>query len=152
VPNPPRIVILNGPNLNLLGTREPEIYGSDTLDDIRASCAAHAAGLGLEVDFRQSNSESELIGWIQQARGACAGLIINPAAYTHSSVAILDALQMLDAPVVELHLSNIFKREPFRHHSYVSPVARGIICGFGAHGYILALDAVARVIGAREKA
>lgn len=151
MPTLPRIAILNGPNLNLLGTREPEIYGSDTLDDIRAACEAHGAVLGLEIDLRQSNSEGELIDWIQEARGTRAGLIINPAAYTHSSVAIMDALQVLDAPVVELHLSNIFKREPFRHHSYVSPVAAGLICGFGAHGYILALDAMARLIGARER-
>ncbi len=151
MPNPPRILILNGPNLNLLGTREPGIYGSDTLDDIRAACEARGTALGLETDLRQSNHEGEMVDWIQQARGACAGLIINPAAYTHSSVAIADALRMLDAPVVELHLSNIFKREPFRHHSYVSPVAQGLICGFGAHGYILALDAMARLIGAQER-
>jgi len=151
VPHPPRILILNGPNLNLLGTREPEIYGSDTLDDIRAACAAHGTSLGLEIDLRQSNSEADLVDWIQQARAGVAGVIINPAAYTHSSIAIRDALQLLDTPVVELHLSNIFKREPFRHHSYVSPVARGLICGFGAHGYILALDAIARLIGARER-
>lgn len=151
MPTLPRIAILNGPNLNLLGTREPEIYGSDTLDDIRVACEAHGAAIGLEIDLRQSNSEGELVDWIQEARGTRAGLIINPAAYTHSSVAIMDALQMLDAPVVELHLSNIFKREAFRHHSYVSPVAAGLICGFGAHGYILALDAIARLIGARER-
>jgi len=151
VPTLPRIAILNGPNLNLLGTREPEIYGTDTLDDIRVACEAHGAAIGLEIDLRQSNSEGELIDWIQEARGTRAGLIINPAAYTHSSVAIMDALRMLDAPVVELHLSNIFKREAFRHHSYISPVATGLICGFGAHGYILALDAIARLIGARER-
>lgn len=151
MPTLPRIAILNGPNLNLLGTREPEIYGSDTLDDIRVACEAHGAAIGLEIDLRQSNSEGELVDWIQEARGTRAGLIINPAAYTHSSVAIMDALRMLDAPVVELHLSNIFKREAFRHHSYVSPVAAGLICGFGAHGYILALDAIARLIGARER-
>ncbi len=151
MPTLPRIAILNGPNLNLLGTREPEIYGTDTLDDIRVACEAHGAAIGLEIDLRQSNSEGELIDWIQEARGTRAGLIINPAAYTHSSVAIMDALRMLDAPVVELHLSNIFKREAFRHHSYISPVATGLICGFGAHGYILALDAIARLIGARDR-
>lgn len=134
----------------MLGTREPEIYGRETLDDIREACEAHAAALGLGVELRQSNSEGELVGWIQQARGDCAALIINPAAYTHSSLAIMDALAMLDVPVVELHLSNIFRREAFRHHSYVSPVAHGLICGFGAHGYILALDAVARLIGTQE--
>ncbi|MEE8332904.1 MAG: type II 3-dehydroquinate dehydratase [Alphaproteobacteria bacterium] len=144
-------MIVNGPNLNLLGIREPEIYGRDTLDDIRLACESHGVTLGLEIDLRQSNSEGALIDWIQEARGACAGLIINPAAYTHSSVAIMDALQVLDAPVVELHLSNIFKREAFRHHSYVSPVAAGLICGFGAHGYILALDAMARLIETQER-
>lgn len=151
MPTPPRILILNGPNLNLLGTREPEIYGTDTLEDIRASCEAQGAALGVEIDLRQSNSEADLVGWIQEARTGFDGLIINPAAFTHSSIAIRDALQMLDAPVVELHLSNIFRREPFRHHSYVSPVAQGLICGFGAYGYSLAMDAMARLIGVRER-
>lgn len=144
------ILILNGPNLNMLGNREPEIYGRDTLDDIRRACETHGKALGFEVALRQSNSEGELVDWIQQARGSCAGLIINPAAYTHSSVAIRDALTLVDAPVIELHLSNIFRREPFRHHSFVSAVAHGLICGFGSHGYILALDAIARLADIQE--
>ena len=127
----------------MLGVREPETYGRETLDDIRASCLSHAEATGVEIDFRQSNSESELIAWIQQA--SADGVVINPAAYTHTSVAIMDALILTGLPVVEVHLSNIFRREPFRHRSYVSPVARGVICGFGAHGYLLAIDAMARL-------
>ena len=129
----------------MLGVREPAIYGTQTLDDIREMCAARAAESGIGIDFRQSNSESELIGWIQQARGRFHGIVINPAAFTHTSVAIQDALALTELPVVEIHLSNIFKREPFRHHSYISPVAVGIISGFGAHGYVLAIDAVVRL-------
>ena len=129
----------------MLGVREPEIYGRDTLDDINAACTAHAAAAGAEIDFRQSNSEAELIDWIQQSRGKFAGIIINPAAFTHTSVALHDALVLSELPVIEVHLSNIFRREPFRHHSYVSPVAIGIISGFGAHGYLLALDAMVRL-------
>ena len=142
-----KIMLLNGPNLNMLGVREPEIYGTDTLDDIRALCLDKGAALGVEVDFRQSNSEGELVGWIQSARGDHAGVIINPAAYTHTSIAIMDALIAVELPVIELHLSNPLQREPFRRHSYVSEVARGVICGFGGHGYELALDAMARIIG-----
>jgi 3-dehydroquinate dehydratase-2 len=147
----PKILILNGPNLNMLGRREPAIYGHDTLDDIRKSCLAKAKALGVEVDFRQSNSEGELVGWIQAARDAIDGIIINPAAYTHTSIAILDALLSAELPAIELHLSNPFRREPFRAHSYVSTAARGVICGFGAHGYELALEAMARIVrdGAR---
>lgn len=136
------IFILNGPNLNMLGVREPTIYGSDTLSDIEQRCQAHAQTLGLSVDFRQSNIEGELVTWIQEARNASQGLIINAAAFTHTSVAILDALSLLDAPVIEVHLSNIFAREEFRHHSYVSAVAAGVICGFGWRSYTLALDAL----------
>jgi 3-dehydroquinate dehydratase-2 len=142
-----KIMLLNGPNLNMLGVREPEMYGTDTLDDIRALCLDKGAALGVEVDFRQSNSEGELVGWIQSARGDHAGVIINPAAYTHTSIAIMDALIAVELPVIELHLSNPLRREPFRRHSYVSEVARGVICGFGGHGYELALDAMARIIG-----
>ncbi len=142
-----KIMLLNGPNLNMLGVREPEMYGTDTLDDIRALCLDKGAALGIEVDFRQSNSEGELVGWIQSARGDHAGVIINPAAYTHTSIAIMDALIAVELPVIELHLSNPLRREPFRRHSYVSEVARGVICGFGGHGYELALDAMARIIG-----
>ncbi len=136
------ILILNGPNLNMLGVREPAIYGSDTLADIEARCHAHATALGLSVDFRQSNIEGELVTWIQDARTTHRGVIINAAAFTHTSVALLDALSLLDAPIIEVHLSNIFAREAFRHHSYISPVAAGVICGFGWRGYTLALDAV----------
>lgn len=135
------IFILNGPNLNLLGVREPEIYGRETLEDIRKACEARAAELGLAVDFRQSNSEAELVGWVQEARAAASGIVINAGALTHTSIALLDALLAAEVPVVEVHLSNIFRREPYRRHSYVSEAAQGLICGFGAHGYLLALDA-----------
>jgi 3-dehydroquinate dehydratase-2 len=138
--------LLNGPNLNLLGTREPEIYGRETLADVVAAAQAHAERLGLEIDARQSNLEGELVTWIQEARTAHAGIVINAGAYTHTSVALLDALRLADKPVIEVHLSNIFAREGFRHHSYISPVARGVICGFGSQGYLFALDALARLI------
>lgn len=141
------VLILNGPNLNLLGRREPEIYGSETLAEIEAACAAHAKDLGFPIEFRQTNSETELVEWVQQSRGNFAALIVNGGAYTHTSVALHDALMFCDIPVIEVHLSNIFQREEFRHKSYISPVAKGVICGFGSHGYILALDAVARITG-----
>jgi 3-dehydroquinate dehydratase-2 len=141
------LLVLNGPNLNLLGERDPEQYGRATLADIEAAVRSRAAGHGLEVDFRQSNHEGELVTWIQEARGKVAGLVFNPAGYSHTSVAIADALDLFDAPIVEVHLSNIHKREPFRHHSYVSAVASGVIAGLGAHGYELAVDAVARLAG-----
>lgn len=136
------IYVLNGPNLNLLGTREPEIYGKTTLADIKKMVADRAVTLGLETDFRQTNSEGELVNWIQEARETASGLILNAAAYSHTSIAIFDALSALEIPIMEVHLSNIFKREEFRHHSYVSPVAQGVICGLGAHGYELALEAI----------
>ena len=136
------ILILNGPNLNMLGQREPEIYGHDTLADIESACKAKAKSLGAAVDFRQSNSEAELVTWIQEARGRHAAVVINAAALTHTSVALFDALSMLDVPIVELHLSNIHAREEFRHRSLIAPAATDIICGFGAAGYVLALDAV----------
>lgn len=142
----PTILILNGPNLNMLGIRQPEIYGSETLADIETACASHAAGLGLGVDFRQSNHEGVLVDWVQQARGSMAGIIINAGAYTHTSVALLDALFAVELPAVEVHLSNIHQREEFRHHSFISKAARGMICGFGSHGYILALDAISRLV------
>lgn len=145
------VFILNGPNLNLLGTRQPEVYGYETLEDIRRLCEEHAAALGLTVDFRQTNHEGELVTWVQEARTAARGLIVNAAAYTHTSVALLDALLAVDRPVVEVHLSNIHKREPFRHHSYVSKAAQGMICGFGSHGYVLALDALARLIQSQKE-
>lgn len=141
-----RVLVLNGPNLNMLGARQPEVYGSTTLADIDAMCQARAKDLDLKVECRQSNAEGELVGWIQDARGRYAGLIINPGAYSHTSVAILDALLAVELPVIEVHLSNIHRREVFRHHSYVSQAAQGIICGFGAAGYLLALDGLAQVL------
>jgi 3-dehydroquinate dehydratase-2 len=141
-----KIMVLNGPNLNLLGTRQPEIYGHDTLADIEARLQGRARAHGLELDFRQSNSEGELVTWIQEARTTCVGIIINPAAYTHTSVAILDALLACEMPIIELHLSNPHRREAFRHRSYASRVATGIVAGFGAHGYELALEAIARMV------
>ena len=137
------VLILNGPNLNMLGLREPAIYGSQTLDDLETACQERAEALGLTVDFRQSNSEGDLVGWIQQARADHDGIIINAGAYSHTSIAILDALTLAERPVIEVHLSNIFRREPFRHHSYVSTVARAVICGLGVQGYLMALDAMA---------
>ncbi|TDI64857.1 MAG: type II 3-dehydroquinate dehydratase [Alphaproteobacteria bacterium] len=136
------IYILNGPDLNLLGEREPEIYGTDTLDSIRQQVEAHATDAGHKVDFRQTNGEGDLIDWVQEAREKASGVIINAGAYTHTSVALLDALLTLDIPVIEVHLSNPFKREEFRHHSYVSPAATGLICGLGAQGYLRAIDAL----------
>lgn len=135
--------ILNGPNLNQLGKREPDIYGALTLADIEALCADKAKSLGVEIAFRQSNHEGELVDWIQEAGEKAQGLIINPAAYTHTSVAIQDAIRAAGLPVIEIHLSNIHARESFRHKSYVSPVALGVICGLGADGYSLAMDALA---------
>ena len=142
----PTILILNGPNLNMLGQREPEIYGAQTLADIEASLKAQTVKLGLHVDFRQSNLEGDLVTWIQEESQSCSGLIINSAAYTHTSVAILDALLNFAPPVIEVHLSNIFKREAFRHHSYISGAADGVICGLGANGYLLALSALNDII------
>ena len=142
------VFILNGPNLNLLGSREPDIYGSTTLAEIEAECSRAAANLGLEVDFRQSNTEGELVDWIQEAGGRARGIIINPGAYSHTSIALHDALLGASIPTIEVHLSNIFARERFRRHSYVSPVASGVICGLGPTGYVLALDALARLVRA----
>lgn len=136
------IFVLNGPNLNLLGQREPSVYGTDTLEDVRDLVAARAHGLGVEIVFRQSNHEGVLIDWIQEARGTASGIILNAGAFTHTSIGILDALQAAELPVIEVHLSNIFKREVYRHHSFVSPVAVGVICGLGAKGYELALEAL----------
>lgn len=143
---PKPVFVLNGPNLNLLGTREPEIYGRDTLDDVRKRAEARAAQLGLTISFRQSNHEGELIGWIQEARASASGIILNAGAFTHTSVGILDALSASELPVIEVHLSNIFRRESFRHHSYVSLAAKGVICGLGVQGYELALDAMAKLV------
>ena len=141
------IHIVNGPNLNLLGTREPEIYGTTTLADIEAMCAARATHHGLTANCFQSNDEGELVNIVQQARQSAAGLIINAGAYSHTSVAILDALQAVEAPIIEVDLSNIFAREEFRHHSYISGVAAGVICGLGAQGYEMAIDALAARLG-----
>lgn len=137
------VFILNGPNLNLLGTREPEIYGRETLADIEERCRARARELGLTLEFRQSNHEGELVEWVQEARERAAAVILNAGAYTHTSVALLDALRTYDRFTVELHLSNPGQREPFRHRSYVGMAADGVIAGFGAAGYLHALDAVA---------
>ncbi len=140
------ILVLNGPNLNLLGVREPDTYGRDTLADIEEACLERAADLDLAVDFRQSNHEGQLVDWIQEAREAADGIVLNPGAYTHTSIAILDALRAAEVPIIEVHLSNIHRRESYRRRSYVSEAAQGIICGFGAHGYLLALEAMARLI------
>ena len=141
------VFVLNGPNLNLLGLREPEVYGSETLADIERRVAARAKTLGLDADFRQSNVEGILIDWIHEARTKASGVIINPGAYTHTSVALHDAVKAVDVPTIEVHLSNIHARESFRHHSYLSPVAKGVIVGFGSMGYELALEGLASLIG-----
>lgn len=138
----PSILILNGPNLNLLGTRQPEVYGTTTLADIEAMCHQAAEGLGVEVAFAQSNHEGTLIDQIHAAKGKHAGIVLNAGAYTHTSIALMDAIASVELPVVELHLSNVHAREPFRHTSYIAPVSLGLICGFGAHGYVLALTAI----------
>lgn len=137
------IYVLNGPNLNLLGSRQPDIYGATTLEEIEAMLHAAAGELGQTIEFRQSNQEGELVDWIQEAGSSSAGLILNAAAYTHTSVAIGDAVAAIGVAVIEVHLSNIFAREEFRHHSYISPAAKGVICGFGALGYKMALDVLA---------
>jgi len=141
------VMVLNGPNLNLLGTREPEIYGTDTLESIEAACRKRAQGLGLSIEFRQTNNEGELIDWVQEASRSVQALIVNAGAYTHTSVALLDALLATDIPVVEVHLSNIHQRDEFRQHSYVSKASEGMICGFGGFGYELALEALAKRLG-----
>jgi len=146
----PIVVVLNGPNLNLLGKREPEIYGRETLADVEVECRRAGAELGLTIEFHQSNREYELIDFIHAARERAAAIVINPAALTHTSVAILDALQTFAGPIIEVHISNIHKREPFRHHSYVSSVAAGVIAGCGTQGYELALRRIARLIGAKK--
>ena len=140
------IYVLNGPNLNLLGKRQPHIYGHETLADVEAACRATAEGLGLAMRFHQSNREYELIDWIHEAREDAAGIVINPAAFTHTSVAILDALITCEFPVFEVHISNVHKREEFRHHSFVSGRADGVIAGFGTQGYTLAIQRLARLI------
>ena len=136
------ILILNGPNLNLLGTRQPEVYGRTTLVDVEEMCRTYAQAIDVTVTFDQSNHEGDLIDALHAAKGVHSGVILNAGAYTHTSIAIMDAIQSVELPVIELHLSNIHARETFRHHSYISPVAIGLICGFGARGYTLAMDAL----------
>jgi 3-dehydroquinate dehydratase-2 len=140
------IYVLNGPNLNMLGLREPAVYGRESLSDVEKRAQARAKALGLAIEFRQSNDEGELVTWIQEARAKARGIILNAGAYSHTSVAILDALQAADVPVIEVHLSNIFRREAYRQHSYVSQVAKGVICGLGPKGYELALEAMAEML------
>lgn len=144
------IYVLNGPNLNLLGSREPEVYGKETLQHVRARCELKGAKLGFAIDFRQSNHEGELVAWIQEAKDKAAGMIVNAGALTHSSIAMLDALLAADIACVEVHLSNIFRRESFRHHSYISKGAIGVICGFGPLGYELAIEALSASIDAKR--
>ena len=147
---PKPIYVLSGPNLNLLGTREPEIYGHQTLDDVRALCETRAKSLGFEVVFRQSNHEGDLVDWIQEARQAASAIILNAGALTHTSVALYDALKAFKGPIIEVHVSNPFARESFRHHSYVSLAATGVICGLGIQGYALAIQAVANQLQIRS--
>ena len=141
-----KVLVIHGPNLNMLGKREPEVYGTDTLEDVNKMLMQRARELGLAVEAFQSNQEGELVDKIQEVVGTCSGLIINPAAYTHTSVAIKDALMLLDVPMIEVHISNVYKREPFRHVSMVSDVVTGKIVGLGVHGYKLALDALAEMV------
>jgi len=148
----PKILVVNGPNLNMLGVREPAVYGRDRLADIEKLCRKAGRAFGLAIDFRQSNHEGEIVGWLQEARASHAGIVINAGAYTHTSIAILDALQLAELPAIEVHLSNIFRREEFRHHSYVSLAARAVICGLGSAGYRLALEALAEILGTTKEA
>lgn len=141
-----RILVLNGPNLNMLGVREPEVYGVATLGDVEALCLRTAHELGLEAVCRQSNHEGELVTWIQEARNGFAGIVLNAGAYTHTSIALHDAIKAVGLPVIEVHLSNVFAREKFRHRSHIAPVAAGVLCGFGVQGYALAIQALAEKI------
>ena len=141
-----KILVINGPNLNLLGTREKEKYGQSSLEDIRNKCEAHAKKIGIEVEFKQSNVEGEIVNFIQETRKKCNGIIINAGGYTHTSVSILDALLAVKKPTIELHITNIYKREDFRHKSLISKAADGIICGLGADGYITALNGIKKII------
>jgi 3-dehydroquinate dehydratase-2 len=146
----PSLLVLNGPNLNLLGTRKPEVYGSTALADVADRCREEGGKLGLDVDFRQSNHEGQLIDWIHECgvavkAGNCIGAVFNPGAFTHTSVALHDAIEGAEVPLIEVHISNVHRREPFRHHSYISPIARGIVVGFGVHGYVLAIQGLYEV-------
>jgi 3-dehydroquinate dehydratase-2 len=145
---PKPIYVLNGPNLNMLGLREPAVYGKESLADLEKRAQGRAKALGLQIEFRQSNKEGELVDWIQEARSKARGIILNAGAYSHTSIAILDALQAAELPVIEVHLSNIFRREPYRNHSYVSLASKGVICGLGPKGYELALEAMADTLAA----
>ena len=145
---PRTVLVLNGPNLNMLGTREPATYGHETLADIGALCRQTGEALDLTVEFEQTNHEGQLIDWIHQARGRCAAIVINPGAWTHTSVAIRDALVASELPVIEVHLSNVHKREEFRHHSYVSGIAVAVLAGFGSNGYRMAIEHVAHLLKA----
>jgi 3-dehydroquinate dehydratase-2 len=145
---PSTVFVLNGPNLNMLGKREPDIYGATTLSEIEAACRSAGQSFGLDLDFRQTNQEGVLVDWLQEAAEKAKGVVINPGAYTHTSVALRDAVRGAGIPVIEVHLSNIFARESFRHQSHVSPVAAGVICGFGPTGYLLALTAMKGLIAA----
>jgi 3-dehydroquinate dehydratase-2 len=142
----PLIAVLNGPNLNMLGLREPALYGAATIDDVEALCAETAEQLGLAIDFRQTNGEGELISWVQECRNRAAGIVINPAGYTTSSIGLMDALLAVQLPTIEVHITNIHRREDFRQHSFVSKAATGVIAGLGVHGYALALQAMATIL------
>jgi len=142
----PLVAVLNGPNLNMLGLREPQLYGTATLDDVEQLCAETGERLGLSIDFRQTNGEGELVSWVQECRGRARGIVINPAGYTTTSVALMDALLAVELPVIEVHVTNIHRREEFRQHSFVSKAAVGVICGLGIRGYSLALTALAEMI------
>ena len=146
----PSVLVLNGPNLNLLGTRKPEVYGTTSLADVEEMCREAAGKLGLEVDFRQSNHEGQLIDWLHECgkavkAGESIGAVYNPGAHTHTSVALHDAIEGAEVPVIECHISNVHRREEYRHHSFISPVARGIVVGFGVHGYVLAIQGLHRI-------
>ena len=146
----PSVLVLNGPNLNLLGTRKPEVYGTTSLADVEEMCREAAGKLGLDLDFRQSNHEGQLIDWLHECgravkAGECIGAVYNPGAHTHTSVALHDAIEGAEVPVIECHISNVHKREEFRHHSFISPVASGIVVGFGVHGYVLAIQGLHRL-------
>ncbi len=148
---PKLIAVLNGPNMNMLGLRQPAIYGSETLDDVETLCAETAEALDLAIDFRQSNIEGELVSWVQEYRSRASGIIINPAGYTTTSIALMDALLASELPVIEVHITNIHRREEFRQHSYISKVAVGVICGLGIAGYALALTAMAELLQDKDR-